>query len=98
MFNGYCFVAKRDALFDRLPDDVAADAGRSAIDGSLADLQLFLGKRDDLLFLATCYSRCGGRLGSGKGGCAGLVGFRSAARLSVDAARLLVDIVRTMLI
>jgi hypothetical protein len=42
-FNAHRFVAKRDALFDRLPDDVAANGGRSAIDGALADLQLLLG-------------------------------------------------------
>ena len=42
---------KRDALFDRLADDVAADARRPAINGALANLQLLLGKRDDLLVL-----------------------------------------------
>ena len=61
-FNAYCFVAKRDALFDGPTDDVAADGGRSAVDGALADLQLLLGERDDLLFLAASYSRRAGRL------------------------------------
>jgi hypothetical protein len=69
------------------PDDVAADAGCSAIDGALADLQLLLGKRDDLLFMATGYSRSVGRLTRGKCRFAGLAGFRSAARLFVNIVR-----------
>ena len=50
-FHGHRFVAKRDTFFNRLADDVAADARRPAIDGALANLQLLLGKRDDLLVL-----------------------------------------------
>jgi hypothetical protein len=51
-FNANGLIAKRDALFDRRADDVAADAGRSAIDCAFADLKFFLGKRDDFLVLA----------------------------------------------
>ena len=86
-FNAYCFVAKRDALLDGPADDVTADGGRSAVDGALADVQLLLGERDDLLCRAASYSRRAGRLGSGICCCAGLVGFGGAARLFVDIVR-----------
>ena len=58
-FHAYRLITKRDLLFDRPVDNVAADCCGATVNGVLADLQFLLGKRDDLFFLTGCRLRTG---------------------------------------
>ena len=62
----------------------------AAIDGAFADLQLFLGKRDDLLLLAGNSTRSVLGVCAGRCGCAGLIGLNGTS--------FFMDIVRPVLI